>query len=154
MREIELSRGMVALVDDDDYERVVAAGPWHAVPSGRTHYAQHALGGGKSLRMHLFITGLAYVDHRNGDGLDNQRSNLRAATHALNMGNQRRSKSNTSGFKGVTRKKNWVAQIRVNGQQRHIGTYPTAEEAARAYDREAIAAWGEYARLNFPAVAA
>ncbi len=153
MREIQLSRGAIALVDDIDYEAVVAAGPWHALPSGQTSYAGHARTANGTVRMHNLITGWPYVDHINGDGLDNRRSNLRAASHALNMANQRPSKSNTSGFKGVTRKRNWVAQIRVGGHQRHIGTFHTAEEAARAYDREAVAAWGEFARLNFSEVA-
>jgi hypothetical protein len=155
-REIPLSRGMVALVDDEDYDRVMAAGPWHARPSRRTCYAQHhvsSAGGRTTQQLHQFLTGHVGVDHVNGDGLDNRQRNLRPADQRQNSANRRRSSHNTSGYKGVTRKSrggSWIAQIRVEGHQQHIGTYPTAADAARAYDAAALTAWGAFARPNFP----
>lgn len=159
VREIALTRNMVALVDADDYERVVRMGRWCADPSHQTFYARKNLytpGSRKltPLLMHRFITGWEYVDHINGNGLDNRRSNLRQADHFQNMANKRRYRNNTSGFKGVTRNtgtgRPWRAAIRANNKRRHLGYYDTPELAARAYDTAAIALFGEFARLNFP----
>lgn len=159
MKEISLTRGYVALVDDEDYERVLEAAPWCASLNGRTVYAQRANrrpdGGLTTEQLHQFITGLKYVDHANGDGLDNQRSNLRPATHGQNMFNKRLYKNSTTGFKGVTIKRGgryirWQAQIQASKLHRHIGYFDTPEEAARAYDAVACELFGEFARLNFP----
>ncbi len=156
MAEIRTSSGHVALVDDEDAARVLAAGAWHVRRnrSGTLYAQRHVTRDGKrpTQQMHQFLLGCVGIDHRNGDGLDNRRSNLRPATYAQNGANRRLSSHNTSGFKGVVLKKStgrWVAQIRVAGEQRHIGTYPTAEDAARAYDAAALAAFGEFARPNF-----
>lgn len=154
-REIPLTRGMVSIVDDEDYDRLVAMGKWQAFSHGRTHYARKSIWlGGKrfsAIQMHGVITGLSYVDHANGDGLDNRRANLRAATRSQNMGN-RRTQANLSGYKGVTpfRGGKWHARIQVDGKERSLGYYTTPEEAALAYDAAARIAWGEYARPNFP----
>lgn len=157
MKEIPLTRGYVALVDDEDYERVVASGSWCARPNGRTVYAQQratrADGRGTTIQLHQFIAGTTHVDHKNGDGLDNQRSNLRVATQGQNMFNKRLYASSTSGFKGVTRRKGtgkWAAQIQGGGHHRYLGQFATPEEAARAYDVAAVELFGEFARLNFP----
>lgn len=103
--------------------------------------------------MHTLLTGWPLVDHRDGDGLNNRMDNLRPATCAQNSANQARPVSNTSGYKGVSwrkRDRRWYAYIKVNGKQCHLGSYATAQDAAHAYDAAAIAAWGEYARPNFP----
>ena len=87
---IPLSRGRFALVDDEDAERVIAAGPWHTRLAPRTAYARHNhLVDGRfvTVLMHRFITGWEYVDHINGDGLDNRRANLRQATRGQNLAN-------------------------------------------------------------------
>lgn len=153
--EIPLSGGGVALVDEFDAARVIAAGPWHARPHGRTTYAQRhvtrADGARTTQQMHTLIMGVVGVDHRNHDGLDNRRSNLRPASQSQNTANQRQRRDNTSGYRGVSRKRRrWIAQIRVNGVQQHIGTYDTPVAAARAYDAAASAAFGEFAYQNFP----
>lgn len=159
--EIPLTRGMVALVDEEDAGIVLARGRWVAqVGSGTYARSVKYLGGGaknpirSSILMHTLITGWPYIDHRNGDGLDNRRCNLREATHALNMRNKRMYRNNTSGFKGVMRNSGkglpWAARIRLDNRRRRLGNYDTPEEAARAYDAAARELFGEFASLNFP----
>ena len=159
MREIPLSRGYVALVDDADYELVMAAGPWHANPGARTVYAQHNRrrkgGGWSSQSLHSFLTGWPRVDHENGNGLDNQRSNLRPATSGQNSANRGANTNNSAaGYKGVqpnrTRGLPWRAQIGAARKKYHLGLFATPEAAARAYDAAARELHGEFARTNFP----
>lgn len=146
----------MALVDELDYERVIAVGKWYANPSGATFYARknYRVGGRYfSIRMHTLITGLAYVDHANGNGLDNRRCNLRFATGSENARNRGLRSDNTSGFKGVSWDKQhqtWAAYISDGARQRRIGRFSDREEAARAYDAAAIQLFGDFARLNFP----
>lgn len=154
---VPLTRGYVALVDEVDYARVVAAGRWNIRPHGKTIYAQRGIalpdGRRSTQQMHQFITGAIGIDHRNGDGLDNRRSNLRVGTQAQNCANTRIRSNNKSGFKGVSWKKGcdaWVAQIRRDNKSYHLGLFSDREEAARAYDAAAIEFFGEYARINFP----
>lgn len=90
------------------------------------------------------------VDHRNGDGLDNRRDNLRYATTSQNCGNQRVGRNNTSGYKGVTPRPSgkWRARIMYQRQCQHLGEYETKEDAARAYNEAALRLFGPFARLN------
>lgn len=155
MREVPLTRGYVALVDDADYELVIQC-QWSARPSGRTVYAQRRLGD-TTQSLHTLLTGWSYVDHRNGDGLDNQRDNLRESTHAQNMYNKRLYTNSACGFKGVTLRKRdgrWQAQIQCAKKHYHLGYHDTAEAAARAYDLAARKLFGEFAHINFPEVSA
>lgn len=155
-REVPLNQGLVALVDDEDYERVITAGRWTATPNNRANlYAgrkrRRPDGRWTTIRLHTFLTGWPFVDHINGDGLDNRRANLRQATNAQNQFNKGLASNNTSGYKGVhfvRDKGKWGARIRFNGRQRHIGNYATPEEAARAYDEAAVELFGEFAWLN------
>lgn len=154
MITIPLSRGEVALIDDCDADLVLPY-RWHADRSGATWYARHTFcfpGGGRlNQSMHKLITGYARTDHRNGDGLDNRRCNLRSATRSQNLYNQRKARG-TSQFKGVSRRYTgtWVACIKVDGRQRHIGTFADEVSAAHAYDAAARVHFGEFAALNFP----
>jgi len=151
--EIPLTRGLVALVDDDDYAVVAGAGKWHANIGGNTFYARRALPGPHAVRryvlMHNLLTGWSFVDHANGNGLDNRRSNLRPADRSKNSANSKLPHDSTTGYKGVSRH-GWTAQIVTSGRQIHLGTFDTPEAAARAYDRAAVEHFGEFARLNFP----
>lgn len=157
-REVPLTRGLVALVDANDYDLVCNMGRWRADPSGETFYARKNIHVTRfeqhPLLMHRLITGWSYVDHRDGNGLNNRRSNLRQATHAQNMANKRLYRNNTSGFKGVMRNSGkgrpWSASIKVNKRSFRLGNHDTPEEAARAYDQAARRWFGEFARLNFP----
>lgn len=155
--EVPLSQGYVAIVDAADAERVLAH-KWHARQNGRNVYAiREVRRNGKRTRLllHKFLTGFERTDHRNGNGLDNRRLNLREVTTGENLQNSRRRLDNSSGFKGVSWHKGhdkWRAYIAVSGQRpRHLGYYSTAEEAACAYDAAARELHGEYATVNFPA---
>lgn len=157
MKEIPLTQGLIAIVDDADYDRVKAAGKWSLRRDGDRSYAYRHVrrpdGKRTTTTLHAFITGYPLTDHRNGDGLDNRRCNLRSATVAENGRNRRMSANNTSGFRGVYWRKSkgkWEASIGHLGRQPHLGAFDSAEEAARAYDEAARVLHGEFARLNFP----
>lgn len=155
--QVPLTRGYVALVDPADFERVTAQSPWSAYRR-RVSDVVYAVGTVKQpdgrrrrIRLHTFLTGWPLVDHINGDGLDNRRRNLRPATTAQNIANQRLHVNNTSGFKGVTRRGTlWRAYICPNRRTIWLGTFTTPEDAARAYDEAALEFFGEFARTNFP----
>lgn len=162
VRELPLTRGKVALVDECDWDSV-SRYKWQAMPgAGGLWYAYHVFwsnGKSKHLSLHLFLLGLGggrnpLVDHKNRNGLDCRRDNLRIATHSQNLTNSRRPSRNTSGYKGVVRNKQiqapWSAQIRKDCKRYYLGAYKTKLEAALAYDRAAKELHGEFAALNFP----
>lgn len=160
MKEIPLTQGMVALVDDEDYE-LVSQYRWQALRGRRTFYAQAKTprrdGRQTSMSMHRLILGLMggtlHADHINGDGLDNRRNNLRPATRTQNARNRRLDYNSVSGFKGVTAGRSgrgWQARIRVGNTLLHLGTFDTPQQAARTYDSKARDLFGEFAWLNFP----
>ena len=149
MKKIKLTQGKYALVDDEDYMRVNIF-RWHLMSRG---YAARDMGR-KKILMHRFILGVVtnmYVDHINGDGLDNRKENLRFATQRQNLGNSRRRVDNKTGFKGVhyyKRDCSYKATIKAAGRNKHLGYFKTAEEAALAYNRAAIEIFGEFAQIN------
>ena len=166
MREIPLTKGKVALVDDEDYERL-SAHSWHYLKDrkNQTGYATRAIympstGSNRTVYMHREIVGAQtgeVVDHANHDGLDNRRCNLRKCTPRQNGGKSLLCESNKTGFKGVTRRWSkqsgevFLAQMpQIDGKRLTPRRYATAEDAARAYDAAARVAFGEFAKLNFP----
>jgi len=158
VKEIELTRGYVALVDDQDYERVIRFN-WYAHVDKQHVYAARSLpwAGGKRRPeyLHRFILGAPsdiHVDHRNRNTLDCRRDNLREATQAQNMQNRGKFRTNRTGYKGVdffTQCGKWRAQIKVHGKTMHLGLFSTPEDAARAYDATARREYGEFAWTNF-----
>lgn len=142
-----------ALIDDEDAERV-AKFDWRMTSGGRTNYAKTESQrlGAKWRWLHRYIVDAppdAIVDHINGNGLDNRRENLRIVTSAQNSQNQfvQAGNDKTSRFKGVhwdSGASRWVASI----ASRYLGQFIEEADAARAYDRAAVAAWGEYSRTN------
>lgn len=155
--EVPLSAGHVAIVDAADAGQVLQY-KWSAKQGRGTIYGRRNVrrpdGTYASQSLHQFLTGYELTDHRNGDGLDNRRANLREATPGENGQNCRKRSHNTSGFKGVTwhkHRRKWLAQIKPgDGKNRFLGYFLTAEEAARAYDSAARELHGEYAAVNFP----
>jgi hypothetical protein len=100
--------------------------------------------------MHNLLTGWGFVDHANGNGLDNRRQNLRPADKPKNGMNTGAPRNNTSGYKGVTRRgARWQANIGLDGRLLCLGTFATPQEAARAYDTVATEHFGEFAHPNF-----
>lgn len=92
-----------------------------------------------------------FVDHKNGDKLDNRRENLRLCNNSQNLANKGKIRSNTSGFKGVSWSKLWnyyEAYIQVDGKKKHLGCYTCALRAASVYNDAATKYFGEFAFLN------
>jgi HNH endonuclease len=161
MKQIPLTRGYVALVDDDDF-KFVSQFSWHVYIGKSGIYAmawtRRVNGVRLKVRMHKAILPFPEIDHRDGDGLNNQKHNLRACTRQQNIQNTKARSGTLSPYKGVIlERKNgkWRASIMpANGIRISLGAYFTQEEAARAYDTAAKEHFGEFARLNFPEVAA
>jgi hypothetical protein len=157
MKEIELSKGKVALVDDEDFE-YLNQWKWSVLKGHNTFYAyrkQSIDGRVCQIYMHRFIMkppDQLDVDHIDSDGLNNQRLNLRLATKQQNQGNRRKITNGHSKYKGVTLKrgKKWLAQIGINSRMTHLGYFDNEIDAAKAYDRKAKELFGEFAKLNFP----
>jgi hypothetical protein len=157
---IPLTGGKFSVVDDVDFDSVNRFKWCHTVNgSGADRgYAvrRRVLPSGKVTRqyLHQFILGVTrpyYVDHKNGNPLDNQRVNLRICTQSQNMGNAKKRKNVSSKFKGVSFYKSrgkWEAYIKANGVFVKLGYFATEIEAAKAYDNAAIANFGEFAKTN------
>ena len=153
--EVPLANGGVAFVDDVDYD-AVSQYVWRATTHKNTTYAQRSWSERNKTRnqyLHHFIMPIIHrkeVDHRNRNGLDCSRENLRYATRSQNMANQK-THNERVGYKGVwpTRSNTFSSMITLNYRQYSVGTFPTAVGAALAYDREARRIFGEYARPNF-----
>lgn len=149
---VQLTRGLVALVDPEDVP-LVSPFFWKANKSRRGYYACRSQ---KPQMMHVLIMGERAdfeIDHANGNKLDNRRSNLRWATREQNQANRPGSTGRTSKYKGVCwrkRERRWYASIRFKGVVRALGTYLAEDDAARAYDRAARELHGQFAVLNFP----
>ena len=158
MKLIPLTRGMYAQVDDADFALLMEF-KWFALKGYRTFYAARRVVRDTGKRGHLFMHQVLcptkhLVDHRNGNGLDNSRGNLRPAPPGMNKGNSfKRMKNASSKYKGVHWNKSheqWVARIGTPPNRRLIGAFDNEVDAAKAYDDAASKYYGEFARLNLP----
>jgi len=156
MKEIPLPHGKVALVDDDVYDYLMQW-KWHVKSNYAVRSETTSPGKQMCVYMHRVIMQASddmEVDHiRSRETLNNQRKNLRVCSHAENGRNRTKGSNNTSGFKGVSFRKDitkWQAAIRLNGTDIYLGCFVTPEEAAKAYDAKALELFGEFAKLNFP----
>lgn len=162
-RKIFIGEGRFAIVEPRDYYRLnnfqwYANGKDNLIYALRTIISPHKKT--KTVRMHREIMNAPdglLVDHKNGNPLDNRRSNLRLATHSQNMQNRGKRRCKTSSrFVGVCFDKEyelWRAYIRYQGKRIYLGRFDSEIKAAMAYDTAAKKYFGEFARLNFPSKA-
>lgn len=153
MKKIELACSGIALVDDSDFE-LLNKFNWHACPGKYTLYAITRISGNKILMHSLLFSSWEMIDHKDGNGLNNQRENLRKCSQTQNNANMKIRKNKLkSKFKGVShyRDGRWRASIQYMGYARHLGYFISEILAAKAYNEAALKTFGEFARLNeFP----
>ena len=156
MATIQLSLGLVATVDDEDYQELSKFKWSSSFCNNRAKvYAVRAVkinGKSKTIRMHRTIMNVnddRIVDHINGDTLDNRKSNLRVVSVQQNNMNRHKSCAK-SGIKGVTQRKSgkWWSRIQKNGRAYYLGTFESAEQAEEAYKIAALKLFGEFAPLS------
>jgi hypothetical protein len=160
MKLIQITMGMTAIVDSKSYKRIVRH-KWHAAAGGKrgcTWYAARSLPrleGTPRKKMYMHHEVLPpkkgfEIDHRNGNGLDNRRRNLRYATVSQNRANRRKI-PHSSTYKGVywhSRDRRWKATIRFSGRQIDLGCFTDEVKAARAYNKAAKRLHGRFCVLN------
>lgn len=157
MKEIPLTRGKVALVDDEDYD-YLSQWKWYAYPNHGNWYAVRGVRKFPhywTIRMHRVVVNAPedmHVDHIDFDGLNNQKKNLRLCSRYENGRHMRLRKDNTTGYKGVypCPYNKFGATIYIDGKQTYLGAFDTPEDAARSYDYFAKMYYKEFAVLNFP----
>jgi hypothetical protein len=144
-----------AIVDVEDYEKL-SQYDWHYYETGNKNYYAVRFKGAKIVSMHRTVMNEPInlvVDHKDGNGLNNRKENLRVVTRTQNHYNRRKTiRKTTSKYKGVHRitdRKAYCAKIRYKGKTISLGYYKDEIEAAKAYDEAAKKYFGEYARLNF-----
>lgn len=158
MKQIPLSQGKFALVDDDDYDYLMQW-KWHYTHYGYAARGQHGAGEKKKwvtriVYMHRELMNTpkgVFIDHADRNKLNNQKENLRVCTRHENNRNVSKPRNNTSGYKGVfwhKRNGKWIAALTFNRKGIHLGCFTDIHEAARAYNAAALKYHGEYAQLN------
>lgn len=154
MVELELTQGYVTVLDKEDLH-LVSNHKWSLHNASDKNL--YAISGedGKNNLMHRVILGITdpniKIDHRDGDGLNNRRMNLRICTMSQNQWNVGIRQDNTSGFKGVSKHKSsgkWRARITAHNKVHYLGHYKTPEEAYAAYCSAALELHGEFARVT------
>lgn len=173
MKQIQLTQNQIALVDDEDYD-YLNQWKWYAKYTKCTnnYYAirsernkENGIIVQKNILMHRLILGLTdpkiFGDHKDHNGLNNQRNNIRICSHNQNMQNRKSHKLHSSKYLGVSININkersnytrYVVGISVNGKRVYIGSFPYTLkgeiDAAKAYDKKALELFGEFANLNF-----
>ena len=148
MKEIQISDGFVAQVDDDDYD-MVSKHKWRIQMNTNKPYAV------AQIYMHRLISNVEIdkvLDHADGNSLNNTKSNFRIATKSQNRQSSKKQKNTSSKYKGVywnKKSKKWQCTIAYGGKSFYLGSYENEDDAGRAYDVEAKINFGEFANLNF-----
>src|SRR5258708_4039644 len=149
MKYIKLTQNKFAIVDDKDFEYLNQFRWFYSNKYAKRSIWYPKIKRQKQIRMHNVICkpiNDMFVDHINGNTLDNRRENLRICTQTENNRNRKISKNNQSGLKGVSFFKNrWRAIIK----RRFIGYFNTKEEAAKAYDNESLKEFGKFSKFNY-----
>jgi hypothetical protein len=154
VKELVISDGTSVMVDDDDYEKL---SKWKWSANGNGYAVRNERYEPKKYRkqyLHRAIVNAQpgeYVDHINGDTLDNRKENLRICTNAENSRNSRKKQVGISKYKGVTKDKRvdkWVAQIMINRKNINLGSFKSEVDAAITYNTAAVKYHGEFAQLN------
>jgi hypothetical protein len=153
MKEIPLTQGQVAIVDDEDYPEL-AKYKWLAawMPSSQAYRAETKRHGKNTLmhRLILMAPPGTEVDHKDHNPLNNSRSNLRICTRSENRRNSRAVRGSKSGYKGIVLHHGvWETRITVDGKRLYLGRFKDPESAAKAWDQAAIKYHGEFAYTNF-----
>lgn len=153
MKLIPLTQGKFAQVDDEDYEHLMQW-KWHAYKSKRNMYAGRSVKNVK-VSMHRYLLNLKdfndVADHKNNDGLDNQRCNLRVATRSQNGANRRSHLNSSSKYLGVSfnkDRKKWKSEIKKKPAVYFLGWFENEIDAAKAYNIKAFELFGDFANLN------
>lgn len=159
MKHITLTQGRVAIVNNTDYAWLNqwswSAKRYQKQPGGAVHwYAQRGFDRERMHRVLLNIVGTPFQgDHVDGDGLNNQRDNLRIVSYSQNGMNQNKRLTPTSSmYKGVywdSSRDKWASEITVQGKRTKLGRFVEEKTAAQAYDQAALKFFGSYASLNF-----
>lgn len=160
MKEIVLTKGKTALVDDEDFE-YLNQWKWYARQnkSGIWYASRKVYPTLETIQMHRLLLNLGtyketklLVDHQDGNGLNNQKHNIRPASNRQNNQNRKSRKGSSSKYKGVCWEKSrnkWLAVIGFNYRLINLGRFDTEEQAAKMYDSKAKELFGEFAVLNF-----
>jgi hypothetical protein len=157
MKQIQLTKGQFALVDDEDYEYLNQF-KWHVSPHKNTKYAERGvtleIGKYTVVSMHITLMKPSKgmdIDHKDHNGLNCQKYNLRICTRQQNHRNRRKRPNLSSKYKGVTWDKyarKWKSAITIDRKPKHLGNFSSELEAALAYNKKAKELFGEYACLN------
>lgn len=141
------------MVDDSDYD-YLSQFNWSLLPDHNTFYASRRSGKHR-IKMHREILGLIdpqiKADHRDKNGLNNQRTNIRIATYSQNNANRNSCKNSSSKYLGVTWRSDstaWEASIKKDGKNKYLGHFKSESDAAMAYNNAAAKLFGEFANLN------
>ena len=157
MKQIKLTQNQIAIVDDEDFNEL-SRFKWYALRGYSTFYALRYYKINEkwlAMGMHRQIMNAQkgqQVDHKNRNGLDNRRCNLRFCDFSQNQQNKKPQRGGTSKLKGVMwckAKNKWRSMIQLNGEKYHLGRFNTEIEAAKVYDAKAKELFGEFAGTNF-----